>query len=121
MATKNPLHFDSFDKLSQWLYENRYVQRMEGEATPDVDPEGCEYGWEGGCPCSDFIFYLESDLVYVTTRCWRVSKHKEKQDLYVWSPTMDPALLNKVAEEIRWNLDAQEWYSPYRILIQRFN
>lgn len=81
----------------------------------------CLWGedWDSGCPCFDAEIEVDGHTVTVWGRCWRVSEHYGEQDLYVDSESMDEGALRRIGEAYREQLDAQAWYSPYRLLINQ--
>ena len=91
------------------------------EAIAPLDyPQTLDADYFGSCPCFDVRYVIDGQLLSIWGRCWRVSEDDEEQDLYVWGdfPTVD---LGRVAEALKAKLDAQEWYSPYRIILHELD
>lgn len=90
------------EELLAKLEEEHYAQRL-----------GSKGGFDGGCPCATVKLKVDGHDFCFRSRCWRVSHNV--QDLYVWG---DHPKLKKLAEAVKKNLDAQEWYNPYTIIYQ---
>ncbi len=73
--------------------------------------------WDGGCPCSDGGIQISNRLIYIETRCWRVSIFADFQDLRILAPTGTfLALGSDWISEIIKSLNRTEWYNPYRLI-----
>lgn len=69
-------------------------------------------GWEGSCPCFSGKFEVDDYPAYIWGRCWRVSDND--QDLYLYT---DHPRRRQLGNAIKKQLDAQEWYHPYTLIL----
>ena len=79
-------------------------------------PQSLDKDYDGACPCFSVTKTIEGKRVHILGRCWRVSENM--QDLYVWGnlPERD---LRRVGRELKKQLDKQEWYNKYTVMLRR--
>lgn len=95
--------YKAVDDLIQQIQAMDYPQQLD----PDYD---------GSCPCFAVNLEVVGHIVVIEGSCWRVSMSCDKQDLRLNSSLPRDELL-RVGAALKQKLDAQEWYSPYRIIL----
>ena|ERR1043166_4933431 len=76
--------------------------------------------FDSSCPCSEFTLNIDGENILVNTRCWRVGKTpiEEGQELVIVGD-MCLSCLRGIGKVIKKYLDAQNWYNPYKIIVER--
>jgi hypothetical protein len=76
--------------------------------------------WDCSCPCFFGRKNIGKEHINVVGLCWRVSESTDAQDLYIWG-TVSQNILEIVGNEVKRALDAQKWYSPYKLIFEDYD
>lgn len=80
-------------------------------------PQKLSKEYDGGCPCFYYYPIVDGVKIEIHGHCWRTCQECAYNGLHITGklPRKD---LMKIAKVFKKQLDAQEWYSPYELVVK---